>query len=268
MRRCPRPELAAAKLLQFPVVIGGVVPVINIRGIRPGELRLSGDVLARIYLGQIRKWNEPPIRALNPGLSLPGANITVVHRSDSSGTTLLWTDYLARSNTVWKEQVGSSSQPRWPSGTGGTGNEGVASFVQRTRFALGYVEYSFAREHHLSDVALRNRSGTFVQAGRRGFGAAAQAVNWDALAGMPQLPADLPGSESWPITGASFILVGISPADRTGTRAVLQFIDWSLRQGSPMVEELDYAVLPAQALERLPALWAPWLNDASNSQGP
>ncbi len=261
-------QLAAAGLLQFPVIVGGVVPVINIRGIKPGELRLSGDLLARIYLGRIRKWNEPPIQALNPHLSLPNANITVVHRSDSSGTTLLWTDYLTRSNALWRDKVGASSAPSWPAGSAGAGNEGVASYVQRTRFAIGYVEYSFAREHRLSDVALCNRSGGFVQAGPRGFRAAARAANWDSPDSMPQLPTDLPGVGSWPITGVTFILVGTTPADRIKTRAVLRFIEWGLHQGSPIVERLDYAALPTEALERLPALWAPLLDDPAAPPGP
>lgn len=264
----PAPELAAAKLLQFPVVIGGVVPVINMRGIKPGQLRLSGDLLAGIYLARIRKWNEAPIAQLNPGLSLPNANITVVHRSDASGTSLLWTDFLARSSAAWQAQIGASSVPRWPSGIGGTGNEGVASFVQRTRFSIGYVEYTYAREHRLSDVALRNHSGQFVRAGRNSFRAAAEAVDWHALATMQQLPADLPGEESWPITGASFILVGSSPDDSASTRAVLQFFEWGLRQGAPIVGRLDYASLPQEALEGLPALWAPLLEQAEKLQGP
>ncbi len=249
-------ELEASGLLQFPAVLGGVVPVINIRGIRPGQLKLDGAVLADIYLGRIRKWNEAPIAALNPGLALPNANITVVHRSDASGTSLLWSGYLSRSSPAWQAAPGASSTPQWPTGIGGIGNEGVASYVQRTRFAIGYVEYYFAREHRLSDVALRNRSGAFVRAGREAFREAAAAANWAASGANRQLAADSPGPGSWPITGASFILVPKSPRDGGKTRAVLRFLDWGLHHGEAAVRRLDYAQIPGEVLEELPGLWS------------
>ena len=180
-------DLMAAGLLQFPVVIGGVVPVINIRGIKPGQLKLSGAVLADIYQGRIRKWNDASISSINPTLALPNANITVVHRSDPSGTTLLWTDYLSRSSAGSRDAgLAASLAPRWPIGVGGKGNEGVATFVQRTRFAIGYVEYIYARNHHLSDVALRNRSGAFAHAGRDTFTAAAMAALGSGVNPMQQ----------------------------------------------------------------------------------
>ncbi len=248
-------ELMASGLLQFPVVIGGVVPVINIRGIKPGQLKLSGTVLADIYLGRIRKWSDARIAALNPALVLPNANITVVHRSDSSGSSLLWTDYLSRSNEAWRATVGASLEPRWPVGSGGTGNEGVATYVQRTRFAIGYVEYVFSRKHHLSDVALRNHDGRFVQAGRDTFRAAAQAASWNAVASIQQMATDLPGAASWPITGASFILVGKTAQRGDNTRATLRFFHWALLQGEPMERRLDYVAIPQAVVEQLPALW-------------
>jgi phosphate transport system substrate-binding protein len=246
-------ELESADLIQFPVVIGGVVPVINITGIKPGQLRLSGSLLADIYLGRIRKWNDAPIAALNPGLRLPNTNITVVHRSDPSGSSLLWTDYLSRSSSSWRSEVGSSLAPKWPTGIGGTGNEGVASYVQRTRFALGYVEYIYARKHHLSDVALRNRSGQFVQAGRGAFHAAAETADWKSGSAYQQLPTDPPGNASWPVTGASFILMEKSPT--RNTLQVLRFFDWALHQGEPIARELDYVLVPRTVVEQLPALW-------------
>lgn len=244
-------ELRTSGLMQFPVVIGGVVPVINITGIKPGQLKLSGAVLADIYLGKIRRWDDAAIAALNIGLSLPHTNITVVHRSDRSGSTLLWTDFLSRSSPSWHATVGASILPQWPTGTDGVGNEGVAAYVQRTRFALGYVEYVYGREHHLSDVALRNRDGRFVQAGWKAFQAAAAAGSWNFTTSYQQMATDLPGSESWPITGASFILIPTSPQYGVATRAVLRFFDWALRHGEPMARSLDYVAVPPDVLERL-----------------
>jgi phosphate transport system substrate-binding protein len=247
-------DLASAALIQFPVVVGGVVPVINIRGIKPGQLRLTGAVLADIYLGRIRKWNDAAIAALNPNLTLPNTNITVVHRDDASGSSLLWTDYLSRSSPSWRSTVGASLTPKWPTGTGGTGNEGVASYVQRTRFAIGYVEYIYARRHRLSDVALRNRSGQFVQAGLSAFDAAAAATDWSAT-GLRQLPIDPPGNASWPVTGASFILLAASPALSGKTVQVLRFFEWALHDGKPLTRELDYVPVTDTVIEQLPALW-------------
>jgi phosphate transport system substrate-binding protein len=248
-------ELASADLIQFPVIIGGVVPVINIRGIKPGQLRLSGALLADIYLGRIRKWNDASIAALNPTFKLPNTNITVVYRTDPSGSSLLWTDYLSRSSGTWRSEVGASLAPKWPTGIGGTGNEGVASYVQRTRFAIGYVEYIYSRKHHLSDVALRNQSGQFVQAGRDAFRAAAETADWNSATGFQQVPTDPPGSASWPVTGASFILVDKSPAQTRNTTEVLRFFDWALHQGEPLARELDYVSVPSAVVEQLPALW-------------
>jgi phosphate transport system substrate-binding protein len=248
-------ELSNAQLIQFPVVIGGVVPVINITGIKPGQLKLSGALLADIYLGRIKKWNDALIAALNPGLALPNTNITVVYRSDPSGSSLLWTDYLSRSSSAWRSGVGASLAPKWPTGIGGAGNEGVASYVQRTRFAMGYVEYIYARKHHLSDVALSNHSGQFVHAGRSTFRAAAETADWNAAAGFQQLPTDRPGSASWPVTGASFILIDKSPGDGRSTAQVLLFFDWALHQGESIARELDYVPVPSAVVEQLPALW-------------
>jgi phosphate transport system substrate-binding protein len=248
-------ELAGSQLVQFPVVIGGVVPVINITGIKPGDLKLTGALLADIYLGRIKKWNHAAIAALNPGLELPNTNITVVYRSDPSGTSLLWTDYLSRSSIAWQGSVGMSLAPKWPTGVGGAGNDGVASYVQRTRFAIGYVEYIYSRKHHLSDVALRNHSGRFVQAARGTFRAAAEVADWHAASGFQQLATDLPGSDSWPVTGASFILIGASPAAGGNTTEVLRFFNWALHQGASIAGDLDYVPVPRTVLDSLPSLW-------------
>jgi phosphate transport system substrate-binding protein len=216
---------------------------------------LSSFRCASDFRGRIRKWNDASIAALNPSLALPNTNITVVYRTDPSGSSLLWTDYLSRSSATWQSEVGASLTPKWPTGIGGTGNEGVASYVQRTRFAIGYVEYIYSRTRHLSDVALRNRSGQFVQAGRGAFRAAAETADWNSAAGFQQLPTDPPGSASWPVTGASFILVDKSPAQTRSTAQVLRFFDWALHQGEPVVGELDYVSVPNAVVEQLPALW-------------
>ena len=246
-------DAAAAGLLQFPAVIGGVAPVINITGIKPAELVLDGGVLADIYLGRIRKWNDPSIARLNPTVALPNTHITVVHRGDASGSSLLWTDYLSRSSPEWRQTVGASLEPHWPVGVAGTGNEGVASYVQRTRFAIGYVEYAFARAHHLSDIALRNHEGRIVRAGHESFAAAADMASWDDLAHIRQMPTDLSGARSWPITGASFILV---PEHDPRSAAVVAFFGWALHSGGAILRRLAYTPLPRSAVEQLPGLWA------------
>ncbi len=248
-------QLNTLQLLQFPVVLGGVVPVINIRGIRPGDLRLTGAILAEIYSGRIRRWNDPAIAALNPGLTLPRANITVVHRQEPSGSSLLWTGYLSGSSAQWLAEVGASLSPAWPGGTGASGNEGVATMVQRTRFAIGYVEYYFARVHGLSDVALRNHNGNFVRARPDNFATAAAASDWHELSSAQQLPLDAPGATSWPITGVSFILVPRVAADAARERAVLGFFDWAIHGGGQVVDRLDYAPLPQKIVDQLPQLW-------------
>jgi phosphate transport system substrate-binding protein len=256
-------ELSADGLVQFPVVVGGVVPVINITGIEPGQLKLTGGLLARIYLGTIRRWNDPAIAALNPSLRLPNANITVVHRSDRSGTSLLWSDYLSRSSALWQSTIGTSVEPRWPIGVGGEGNEGVASYVQRTRFALGYVQYAFAMAHHLSDVALINHSGRLVRADRETFRAASEvAPNWDTVGIMQQMATDLPGNDTWPITGASFILMERSPKRSANALAALRFFQWVLQQGPPITHDLGYVPIPSRARAQLPAVWRS-ITDAS-----
>lgn len=248
-------QLSAAGLLQFPAVIGGVLPVINIRGIRPGELKLSGEVLADIYLGRVRRWDDAAIRVFNPQLHLPHANITVVHRAEASGSSLLYSRYLSASNPRWSAAVGVSSTPSWPVGVGARGNEGVATLVQRTRFAIGYVEFYFARAHGLSDVTLRNHDGRFVRARPENFAAAAQTAQWGDLAAIGQLPSDPPGELSWPISGASFILVPQVARDAERARAVFRFFAWALEDGADLVEQLDYVPIPHSVVGQLPQLW-------------
>lgn len=256
-------ELAASGLMQFPMIIGGVVPVINISGIKPGQLKLSGALLADIYLGHIRKWNDARIVELNPELHLPDANITVVYRSDSSGTSLLWCKYLAYASAEWRTNIVVSLLPAWPIGVGGVGNEGVAAYVQRTRFALGYVEYTYARDHHLSDISLRNSDGFFVRAQPETFRAAAQNFNWNDLGHIRQLQIASQGSSSWPITAASFILLPTMSTHSARTLEVLKFFDWALREGAPIASGLNYESIPSAAIAQLPTLWRQTIRDDS-----
>ncbi|HEX4376864.1 MAG TPA: phosphate ABC transporter substrate-binding protein PstS [Steroidobacteraceae bacterium] len=248
-------ELTRYGLLQFPTVIGGVVPVINIAGIEPGELQLTGAVLADIYLGKIRRWNDPAIQQLNPSIALPATHITVVHRAEVSGTSLLFTGFLSQSSARWHREIGASEMPRWPVGVAGNGNGGVASYVQRTRFTIGYVEYFYARDHHLSDVMLRNRSGQLVRAGRNAFRAAAAVGSWDPVHTMLQLPADPAGEHSWPITGATFVLLPARCDDPERARATLAFFDWALHAGAHTIDTADYVPVPPDVLAQLPPLW-------------
>lgn len=249
-------ELQRIGVWQFPVVVGGVVPVVNIAGLKPGELRLTGQVLADIYLGKLRKWDAPAIAALNPGLSLPSTNITVVHRSDSSGTTFLWSSFLARSSPEWSSRVGVARLLAWPVGVADMGNEGLASTVQRTRNSIGYVEFAYAKAHHLNHASVRNRNGAYVQPGATSFNAAAQAASWQGAPDLNQLLIDEPGAASWPLTGASFILVPAKSdaADRNGE--VMKFFGWALKHGQPMAISLDYAPMPEAAVGLIEHLWA------------
>ena len=249
-------ELRRLDVLQFPAVIGGVVPVVNVPGIKPGALRLTGAVLANIYRGTVRKWSDQAIAGLNPALNLPDSNITVVHRSDSSGTTFLWSEFLSRSSPPWKSQPGTGNVLAWPAGVGAKGNEGMASLVQRTRLSIGYVEYAYAKRHGLTHANVRNQAGEFVSPGKDSFAAAAAAVSWHAASDLDQTLVDAPGEGSWPIAGASFILIGMSEADVKGSREAIRFFDWAFRQGGPAAARLDYAPLPAPAAALVVQLWA------------
>lgn len=244
-------HLARSGLKQFPAVVGGVVPVVNIDGIGSGELRLSGEVLAKIYLGQVRKWNAPEIVALNPELHLPRANITVVHRSDASGTTFLWSHFLALSDRDWT--LMPAAVVAWPQGIAAAGNEGVASMVQRTRMSMGYVEYAYARQHQLRVVALRNRDGVFVMPGADSFRAAMDTA-WQGRAGLDALLINQPGAGSWPVTAASFVLTK-SATNAAHHRDVLDFFEWALTQGQAQATDLDYVPLPDVVVQKIRQSW-------------
>jgi phosphate transport system substrate-binding protein len=240
--------LRDAGLLQFPVTVGAVVPVVNIRGLALGELRLTGAVLGDIYLGRIRRWNDAAIAALNPGVPLPDANITVVHRADASGSTHLFSTYLSAANDRWREQVGTGTRLAWPVGVDALGNEGVAASVQRTRMSIGYVEHAYAREHQLGTVSLRNRDGVFVRPERAAFEAAAAAARWTQPADLLQSLGDAAGAASWPITGASFILLPLRTERPDRSLEVMKFFDWALHHGQAAARGLDYVPLPDAAV--------------------
>lgn len=254
-------DLAADGLIQFPTVIGGVVPVVNISGITPGQLKLTGTVLADIYLGKITKWNDPALAALNPGVSLPANDIAVVRRADGSGTTFLFTNYLSKVNTEWKEKVGEGTAVNWPTGAGGKGNEGVSVYVQRLPNSIGYVEYAYAKQNKMAYVQMRNKDGVFVSPTDTAFKAAAAGATWDKT--FHQVLTDQPGKNSWPLTGATFILMYKlqDKADKAAT--TLKFFDWAYANGDQHADELDYVPLPASVKSLVRKQWSDHLRDAA-----
>lgn len=235
-------ELAKDGLMQFPTVIGGVVPVVNVPGIATRQLRLTGQVLGDIYLGKITKWNDPAITALNPGVKLPGAQIAVVRRADGSGTTFIFTNYLSKVNAEWKSKVGEGTAVNWPTGAGGKGNEGVSAFVQRLPNSIGYVEYAYAKQNKMSYVLLQNSAGAFVAPDDATFKAAAAGADWSKS--FHQILTNQPGKDAWPITGATFIMMQLKQDNPQQAAATLRFFDWAYSNGDKMSEELDYVPLP------------------------
>jgi phosphate transport system substrate-binding protein len=254
-------ELEKEGLMQFPAIIGGVVPVVNIDGIAPGQLKFTSDVIAAIHLGKITKWNAPEIAAINPGVNLPALAITVVHRADGSGTTFLWTDFLSKTNADFKATVGSGTAVKWPTGVGGKGNEGVAANVQRIKGAFGYIEYAYAKKNKIPHGQLKNSAGEFVQPDDETFKAAAANADWAGAPGMYLVLTNQPGKASWPATGASFILMHKSQADGLTGRAVLKFFDWAYKNGSTMASELDYVPMPAPVVKQVSDSWKALLKD-------
>ncbi|WP_394781595.1 phosphate ABC transporter substrate-binding protein PstS [Undibacterium sp.] len=248
-------ELDKDGLVQFPVVMGGVVPVVHIDGVKPGELKLTGQVLADIYMGKITKWVAPEIAALNPGVKLPTEDITVVHRSDASGTSFLFTDYLSKVNPQFKTTVGSGTAVKWPAGLGGKGNEGVAANVQRINGSIGYVEFAYAKKNNLAHTQLKNKDGQYVQPNNDTFKSAAAGAEWDKTPGFAVVSTDQPGKASWPITGATFVLLHKTQADAARGKEVLKFIDWSFKNGGAMATELDYIAMPPTVVEMIETSW-------------
>ena len=245
-------ELDKEGLVQFPAIIGGVVPVINLVGIQPGQVKLTGDVLAKIYLGKITKWNDPAIKALNPDVKFPEMDITVLHRADGSGTTFLFTDWLSKINTDWKDKVGSATSVKWPTGIGGKGNEGVAANAQRLQGAIGYVEYAYAKKNKLAHTQLQNKEGKWVQPDDLTFKAAAANADWST---MNVILTDQKGKDAWPITGVSYILMHKQQADPIVGKAVLKFFSWSYNNGEKMATDLDYVHLPKDVVAKVKVEW-------------
>jgi phosphate transport system substrate-binding protein len=247
-------DLTKDGLIQFPAIIGGVVPVTNMESVKPGELKLTGPVLADIYLGKVKTWNDKAITDLNPGLKLEGP-ITVVRRSDGSGTTFLFVDYLSKVSPEWKTKVGVGSAVSWPEGVGGKGNEGVAQYVQRIKGSIGYVEYAYAKKNKLDHIALKNKDGQFVQPDDTTFAAASAGADWKSAPGMGVVLTDQAGAKSWPMTGASFILMHAKQDKPEAGREVLKFFDWALKNGAKSAAELDYVPLPAATIALIEAEW-------------
>ena len=235
-------ELAKDRLMQFPTVIGGVVPVVNLTGIQTRQLRLNGQVLGDIYLGKITKWNDPAIVALNPGLKLPDTQVAVVRRADGSGTTFIFTNYLSKVNPEWKAKVGEGTAVNWPTGAGGKGNEGVAAFVQRLPNSIGYVEYAYAKQNKMTYALMQNSAGSFVAPDDTTFKAAAAGAEWNKS--FFQILTNQPGKEAWPITGATFIMMHTKQDKPQQATASLRFFDWAFANGDKMADELDYVALP------------------------
>ncbi|TAM50050.1 MAG: phosphate ABC transporter substrate-binding protein PstS [Burkholderiaceae bacterium] len=246
-------ELQAKGLMQFPMVIGGVIPVVNIQGIKPGELKLNGQVLGDIYLGKITKWDDAAIKALNPSLNLPDVAIAPVRRADGSGTTFIFTNYLSKVNPEWKAKVGDGTAVNWPTGAGGKGNEGVATFVNRLPNSIGYVEYAYVKQNKMTYTQVQNATGAFVSPDDKAFKAAAAGAQWNKS--FYQILTNEPGKDAWPITGSTFVLmqkVQDKPAQAT---TVLKFFDWVLKNGDKTAEDLDYVPMPATVKPVLVKSW-------------
>lgn len=248
-------ELETDNLVQFPLIIGGVVPVVNIKGVAPGVLKLNSEVLAKIFLGTINKWNDEAIVALNPDITLPDAEIAVIHRSDGSGTTWIFTNYLSKVSSDWKERVGNGRAVNWPTGMGGKGNEGVAAYVQRVKGAIGYVEFAYAVQNNISHVQLKNKAGKFVEPTMHAFKAAATSANWSKSGGFYLVLTDQPGDTTWPITGASFILMQKKQDDPRTTQEALKFFDWCYENGAAVAETLHYVPIPSEVVAMVKAAW-------------
>jgi len=239
-------ELGKDGMVQFPAIIGGTVPVVNLEGFKPGELRISGPVLAEVYTGTIAKWNDAKLAALNPGKKLPDQAITVVHRADGSGTTFNFTDYLSAVSKDWAEKVGKGAAVKWPaaSSVGGKGNEGVAANVNRVKGAIGYVEYAYVKKNNMNFLQLQNADGKFVSPDDLTFAAAAAGADWFSVPGMGISMVNAKGATSWPISTASFILMYKEPGDKAASQEVIKFFDWAFKSGKQMASELDYVPLP------------------------
>lgn len=256
-------ELDESGLAQFPMVMGGIVPVVNIDGIKPGDLVIDGPTLSKIFLGDITKWNDPAITKLNPGAKLPDQAIAIVHRSDGSGTTFNFTYYLSDVSADWKSKVGTNTAVQWPAGIGAKGNEGVANNVANTKGAIGYVEYAYALQNKLTFTKMINKSGKIVSPTSEAFQAAAANADWKSQPGYGVILANEPGDKSWPMTAATWILIYKKPTDAAATAEALKFFAWAYKNGAKMAEELDYVPMPANVTADIQKYWAEEIKDAS-----
>lgn len=249
-------ELAQAGLGQFPSAIGGVVPVINVEGLQPGQLKLTGPLLADIFLGKITAWNDPAIAAINPGLSLPGGKISLVHRSDGSGTTFNFSNYLSKISPEWKSKVGEGTSVQWPDGVGGKGNEGVASYVKQIKNSIGYVELAYALQNQMPYASLQNAAGQFIQPTAETFAAAAASADWSNAKDFNLVITNAPGENAWPITATNFMLMHKQPKDAKRSADARAFFKWAFEQGGSQAEALHYVPLPPELVQQIEAYWA------------
>jgi phosphate transport system substrate-binding protein len=257
------PELEKFGLVQFPMVMGGIVPVVNIDGVAAGELVLDGPTLAAIFLGTVKTWDDPAIKKLNPNAKLPSQAIAVVHRSDGSGTTFNFTYYLAEASDNWKSNVGSATSVEWPVGIGAKGNEGVSNNVSQTKGSIGYVEYAYALQNKLVYTKMLNKDGKIVAPTSAAFQAAAANADWNSVPGYGVILANQPGAESWPLTAATFILIHKQPDDAAAAGAALKFFAWAYGKGDKMAQELDYVPMPTKVIDEVQKMWASQIKDAS-----
>ncbi|WLH14973.1 phosphate ABC transporter substrate-binding protein PstS [Pseudomonas hefeiensis] len=248
-------DLKASGLGQFPSVIGGIVPVMNIEGISPGQLKLDGETLAKIYLGEITVWNDPAVVALNPGMKLPGSKITVVHRSDGSGTSYNFTNYLAKVSDGWKSKIGFGTTVPWPVGVGGKGNEGVSAYVKQIKNSIGYVEYAYALQNKMTHAQLKNASGKFIQPNAKAFQAAADTADWANAKDFNLIMTNAPGDNAWPITATTWIIMYKQPKNAEQSQAAFNFFKWSLENGQQQASALDYVALPDSLVKRIEGYW-------------
>jgi phosphate transport system substrate-binding protein len=248
-------QLDKIGLMQFPAVIGGTVAVVNVDGVKAGQLKLTGTLLADIYLGKVKTWNDPAIQSLNADLKLPATQIIVVHRSDGSGTTFGWTNYLSKVSADWKAKVGEGKAVKWPVGQGGKGNEGVAAYVKQLKNSIGYVEFAYAKQNSLAWTQLTNQDGKTVQPEQKTFAAAAANAKWDSAPGMGVVLTDQPGADSWPVTSATFILMHKDQAKPENGKAAVAFFEWAFANGAASAASMDYVPLPKAVTDQIRASW-------------
>ncbi|MHB9117991.1 MAG: phosphate ABC transporter substrate-binding protein PstS [Burkholderiales bacterium] len=253
-------------LMQFPTVMGGIVPVVNLDGVKSNEIKLTGELVAEIFMGKITKWNDPKLVALNKGVKLPNQTITVVHRSDGSGTTFIFTNYMSKVSTEWKDKIGNDTSVAWPVGTGGKGNEGVANFVKQIKGSIGYVETAYAKQNKMTYTELKNKDGVFVSANDESIKSAAAGADWKNAPGFYEILTDEPGKKSWPIAGATFILMHTSQEKPANAMEVLKFFDWAYANGDKMASDLDYIPMPDTVVKQIHDAWKAHIKDVSGKE--